>query len=88
MFRDLSVKHDIPQMRCLGSNNPPEKIRQSMYVSLAYGVQAFHFWPPWFVTCKMDKDRKNLLDRRRSGKEGKGAKGKYSETDVSMGDVD
>ena len=43
MFRDLSVKHGIPQMRCLGSNNPPEKIRQSMYVSLAYGVQAFHF---------------------------------------------
>lgn len=62
MFRDLSVKHDIPQMRCLGSNNPPEKIRQSMYVSLAYGIQAFHFWPPWFVTCKMDKDRNAVLE--------------------------
>lgn len=62
MFRDLSVKHDIPQMRCLGSNNPPEKIRQSMYVGLAYGVQAFHFWPPWFVTCKMDKDRNAVLE--------------------------
>jgi hypothetical protein len=62
MFRDLSVKHDIPQMRCLGSNNSPEQIRQSMYVSLAYGVQAFHFWPPWFVTCKMDKDRNAVLD--------------------------
>jgi hypothetical protein len=62
MFRDLSVKHDIPQMRCLGSNNPPEKIRQSMYCSLAYGVQAFHFWPPWFVTCKMDKDRNAILE--------------------------
>jgi len=62
MFRDLSVKHDIPQMRCLGSNNPPEKIRQSMYVALAYGVQAFHFWPPWFVTCKMDKDRNAVLE--------------------------
>jgi hypothetical protein len=62
MFRDLSVKHDIPQMRCLGSNNSPEKIRQSMYCSLAYGVQAFHFWPPWFVTCKMDKDRNAVLE--------------------------
>jgi hypothetical protein len=62
MFRDLSVKHGVPQMRCLGSNNPPEKIRQSMYVSLAYGVQAFHFWPPWFVTCKMDRDRNAVLE--------------------------
>jgi hypothetical protein len=62
MFRDLSVKHEIPQMRCLGSNNPPEKIRQSMYVAMAYGVQAFHFWPPWFVTCKMDKDRNAVLE--------------------------
>jgi hypothetical protein len=62
MFRDLSVKHDIPQMRCLGSNNPPEKLRQSMYVPLAYGVQAFHFWPPWFVQCKLDKDRNAVLE--------------------------
>jgi len=62
MFRDLSVKHDIAQMRCLGSNNPPEKIRQSMYCALAYGVQAFHFWPPWFVTCKMDRDRNAVLE--------------------------
>lgn len=62
MFRDLSLKHDVPQMRCLGSNNPPEKIRQSMYVPLAYGVQAFHFWPPWFVSCKMDKDRNAVLE--------------------------
>ncbi|MBA4066093.1 MAG: hypothetical protein C0501_20715 [Isosphaera sp.] len=62
MFRDLSVRHNIPQMRCLGSNNPPERIRQSMYVPLAYGVQAFHFWPPWFVGCKMDKDRNAVLE--------------------------
>lgn len=62
MFRELSVKHGIPQMRCLGSNNPPEKIRQSMYVALAYGVQAFHFWPPWFVTCKMDEKRNAVLE--------------------------
>jgi len=62
MFRDLSLKYDVPQMRCLGSNNPPEKLRQSMYVPLAYGVQAFHFWPPWFVTCKMDKDRNAVLE--------------------------
>lgn len=62
MFRDLSVKHDIPQMRCIGSNNPPEKLRQSMYVPLAYGVQAFHFWVPWFVQCKMDKDRNAVLE--------------------------
>jgi sialate O-acetylesterase len=62
MFRDLSVKHDIPQMRCLASNNPPEKIRQSMYCALAYGVEAFHFWPPWFVTCKMDKHRNAVLE--------------------------
>jgi hypothetical protein len=25
-------------------------------------VQAFHFWPPWFVTCKMDKDRNAVLE--------------------------
>jgi hypothetical protein len=62
MFRDLSLKYDVPQMRCLGSNNPPEKLRQSMYVPLAYGVQAFHFWPPWFVTCKTDKDRNAVLE--------------------------
>ncbi len=62
MFRDLSVQHDIPQMRCLGSNNPPEKVRQSMYCALAYGVQAFHFWPPWFVSCKMDKNRNAILE--------------------------
>lgn len=62
MFRDLAVKHDIPQMRCLGSNNPPEKIRQSIYVPLAYGVQAFHFWPPWFVTCKLTKERNAELE--------------------------
>ncbi len=62
MFRDLSLKYDVPQMRCLGSNNPAEKLRQSMYVPLAYGVQAFHFWPPWFVTCKMDKDRNAVLE--------------------------
>lgn len=62
MFRDLSVKHGIPQMRCLGANNPPPFIRQSMYVPLAYGVQAFHFWPPWFVSCKMDKDRNAVLE--------------------------
>lgn len=62
MFRELSLKYDVPQMRCLGSNNPPEKLRQSMYVPLAYGVQAFHFWPPWFVTCKLDRDRNAVLD--------------------------
>jgi sialate O-acetylesterase len=62
MFRDLSLKYDVPQMRALGSNNPAEKIRQSMYVPLAYGVQAFHFWPPWFVSCKMDKDRNAVLE--------------------------
>lgn len=62
MFRDLSNKYDIPQMRCLGSNNPPALIRQSMYVGLAYGVQAFHFWPPWFVGCRMDKERNTFLE--------------------------
>lgn len=62
MFRDLSLKYDVPQMRALGLNNPAEKIRQSMYVPLAYGVQAFHFWPPWFVSCKMDKDRNAVLE--------------------------
>jgi hypothetical protein len=30
LSHDPSLKHNIPQMRCLGSNNPPEKIRQSM----------------------------------------------------------
>lgn len=62
MFRDLANKHDIPQMRCLGSNNSAERIRQSMYVAMAYGVQAFHFWLPWFVSCAMDKDRNAVLE--------------------------
>ena len=62
MFRELSLKNDIPQMRRLGSNNPPAQLRQSMYVPLAYGVQAFHFWPPWFVGCKMDSNRNAVLE--------------------------
>jgi hypothetical protein len=33
-----------------------------MYVGLAYGIQAFHFWPPRFVQCKMDADRNAVLE--------------------------
>jgi len=62
MFRDLSIKHDIPQMRCLGSSPTPPMIRQSMYVSFAYGIQAIHFWPPHFVGCAMDQDRNAVLE--------------------------
>ena len=65
MFRDLSNKHDIPQMRVLGSSPAPPMVRQSMYVSLAYGIQAIHFWPPHFVGCEMDQDRNAILENGR-----------------------
>ncbi len=62
MFRDLSNKYDIPQMRVLASSPSPAMIRQSMYVSVAYGIQALHFWPPHFVGCVMDQDRNAVLE--------------------------
>ncbi|MEC8895051.1 MAG: hypothetical protein VX675_01900 [Planctomycetota bacterium] len=49
MFRDVAKKHGIPVMRCVGTGVSPPQLLQTMYVSLAYGVQAFHFWVPWHV---------------------------------------
>merc|ERR1712166_1119723 len=37
---------------------------------------------------KLDKDRKAILDRKDSQKKSAGAKGKFSEKDVAMADVD
>mgnify|MGYP004027050017 FL=1 len=49
MFRDVAKKHGIPMMRCVGTGVSPPQLLQTMYVSLAYGAQAFHFWVPWHV---------------------------------------
>lgn len=59
-FRDLSVKHGIPQMRMHGGHDP--HIRKSMYESVAYGAQGFSFFPPHFIGCAMDQDRNAILD--------------------------
>lgn len=37
---------------------------------------------------KLDKDRKSILDRKDSQKKSAAAKGKFSEKDVAMADVD
>ena len=37
---------------------------------------------------KLDKDRKAILDRKDSQKKSAAAKGKFSEKDVAMADVD
>ena len=49
MFRDVAKKHGIPLMRCVGTGVSQAQLLQTMYVSLAYGAQAFHFWVPWHV---------------------------------------
>ncbi len=48
----------IPLMRCVDFGQPPVKVRQTLYVSLACGVKAFHFWVPYNV----------LLGRNNEGK--------------------
>jgi len=59
-FRELGQKNGIPVMRCVGSNVPVGQLRQTIYTSLAYGIQGFHFWPPWMFSINT-KDGKPIL---------------------------
>jgi len=62
-FRDLGLKNGIPVMQCTASNNTPAQVRQTIYTSLAYGLQGFQFWPPWiFAHEKDDKGDAKLKD--------------------------
>ena len=42
-FRELGNKNGIPVMRCVGGNVPINQLRQTIYTSLAYGIQDFIF---------------------------------------------
>ena len=51
----------IPLMRCTDFNPQPIiKLRQTMYVSLACGVKAFHFWTPWNIHLGRNKEGKMI----------------------------
>lgn len=55
-FRALGQQHGIPVVRCTDAGVSTEQIRQTVYVSLAYGVQGFHFWVPWIVGFEKDEE--------------------------------
>lgn len=57
---ELARKNGIPAMRCVGGGVSLPQLRHTMYTSLAYGVQAFHFWPPWMFSYEK-KDNKPVL---------------------------
>jgi len=61
-FRELGVKNGIPVMRCVGGNSPLPQLRQTFYTSLAYGIQGFHFWPPWMFSYNREGDKPILKD--------------------------
>ena len=50
----------IPLMRCTDFGQTPVKVRQTMYVSLACGVKAFHFWVPWNIHLGRNKEGKMI----------------------------
>jgi len=54
MFRELGLKHGIPVMQCVASNDGAPRVRQTIFTSLAYGVQGFQFWPPWIFNYAHD----------------------------------
>jgi len=64
MFRELGQKNGIPVMRCVAADVAAGPLRQTMYTGLAYGQQAFHFWPPWHVGHKKDAKGQPLLDKQ------------------------
>ena len=61
-FRELGIKNGIPVMRCVGGNSPLPQLRQTFYTSLAYGIQGFHFWPPWMFSYNREGDKPVLKD--------------------------
>jgi len=60
-FRELGLKHGIPVMRCVSATVPAPQLRQTIYTSLAYGEQGFHFWPPWMFSINT-RDGKPILN--------------------------
>ena len=61
-FRELGNKNGIPVMRCVGGNVPINQLRQTIYTSLAYGIQGFHFWPPWMFSINKENDKPIIKD--------------------------
>ncbi len=59
---ELAQQNGIPAMRCVGSDVPLPQLRHTMYTSLAYGVQAFHFWPPWLFSYEKKDNQDVLVD--------------------------
>ena len=55
-----ALKNGIPVIRCT-KQAEPDQTRQTIYTSLAYGVQGFHFWPPWMFGYQKDADGKPVL---------------------------
>jgi hypothetical protein len=61
-YRELGQKHGFQIMRCVGGNAPLPQLRQTMYTSLAYGIKAFHFWPPWMFSINSEDGKPILKD--------------------------
>ena len=61
-FRELSQERGIPVMRCVSSSDSPEQLRQTIYTSLAYGVQGFHFWVPWLFSVNRHEDGSSVVE--------------------------
>ena len=59
---ELAQENGIPAMRCVGAGVALPQLRHTMYTSLAYGVKAFHFWPPWMFSYEKKDDRDVLVD--------------------------
>ena len=59
---ELAQKNGIPAMRCVGAGVSLPQLRHTIYTSLAYGVQAFHFWPPWMFSYEKKDDKPVLVD--------------------------
>ena len=59
---ELAQKNGIPAMRCVGAGVSLPQLRHTMYTSLAYGVQAFHFWPPWMFSYEKKNNKPVLVD--------------------------
>lgn len=60
--RDLAQKYGSTQMRTLSSGVTPVQLRQSLFCAVAYGVTDFHFWAPWLVGHKKEKEQPVLED--------------------------
>ncbi|MBJ06443.1 MAG: hypothetical protein CMO40_04895 [Verrucomicrobiaceae bacterium] len=59
---ELAAENGIPAMRCVGAGVSLPQLRHTIYTSLAYGVKAFHFWPPWMFSYEKKGDQDVLVD--------------------------